>query len=142
MLGFTSAKAQNFTNNYTGTIVTDTITVSGSYFITAVGAAGGNGYANSGIGGSGALMSGSIYLTNGTVLDIVVGGAGATGTSTGSLWGGGGGGGGTFIYSATFFPLLVAGGGGGGSHSGGGGFDQAGIAASTGQSGQDGMALR
>ena len=105
--------------NYTGTVQTFTVATTGVYDITAFGGQGG------GSGGLGAEVSGSIPLTAGQVLQIIVGGQGATGTQ-----GIGGGGGGTFVYISgpPSPPLLVAGGGGGG-----------GAFANVGDSGQSGM---
>jgi hypothetical protein len=109
----------NFTNNYNGRIVSDTITTSGVYDITVYGAQGGA--ARGGAGGLGAAVSGDIFLQAGTVLEIVVGGEGANGKYAG------GGGGGSFVIetydgsNAVDTILAVAGGGGGaGSHGAGG----------------------
>ena len=93
------AQSTNF--NYTGTVITYTITTPGNYQFTAGGAQGGNN------GGYGALLSGTYTLTSGDILEIAVGGAGAY-----TVWSGGGGGG-TFIYTSTGTPLLIAAGGGG-----------------------------
>ena len=82
-------------------------------------------------GGLGASVSGEVSLTQGTVLDIVVGEQGGTGSTTD-----GGGGGGSFVYvTAALQPLAVAGGGGGGdvSHIRGG----AGQNSTSGQAGFD-----
>jgi hypothetical protein len=106
------------TFNYTGAIVqTYTVTVTGTYDITAYGAQGGQGgNPNGGSGGLGAEIGGELFLTQGEVLQIVVGGAGGFGGG-----GGGGGGGGTFVIetyngtNAVHIPLVIAGGGGGGA---------------------------
>jgi T5SS/PEP-CTERM-associated repeat protein len=112
-----SASAQSTNFVYTGLVVTYTIPVTGNYDFTVAGAKGGD-YSNTiYTGGLGAVLSGEIYLTNGTVLDIAVGGVGANGLYNGGSSGtnyGAGGGGGTFIYTATNAPLMIAGGGGGG----------------------------
>jgi hypothetical protein len=124
-----AAQAQDF--NYTGAIQTYTIPVSGVYQIVALGADGGTGVGAS--GGSGVSITGNVLLSAGTVVDIVVGGAGKTGIF-GSKFGGGGGGG-AFIYvPSALQPLLVAGGGGGAGYVGGNGG-----AGQTGTSGQDGF---
>ncbi len=111
---------------YTGSIQTDDITVSGTYAITATGAAGGYG-GDGAAGGLGAALIGDIYLAAGTVLEIITGGMGGS-PLPGA--GGGGGGGGSFVIetnngtSAVDIVLAAAGGGGGGgggSPSGGNG---------------------
>ncbi len=81
---------------------------SGSYFIAAAGASGGDGYEDSGSsGGGGANMSGYFELLAGDTLNIVVGQKGTTSQ-------GGGGGGGTFVWLSNGDLLIAAGGGGGG----------------------------
>ncbi len=122
------------TFSYTGTIQTDTISVSGVYDITADGAQGGSYSSAAQAGGKGAAVSGDIYLAAGTVLEIVVGGQGGTQSY------GGGGGGGSFVIetnngtSPVDTLLAVAGGGGGaGTHGAGGG--GAGSTAATGGAG-------
>lgn len=108
-----AVQATVFTN--IGTIQTDTLTLSGTYDIIAVGGTGGagidSGTGSSIVGGAGAMASGQIYLTAGTVLDIIVGGTGGTG-NFGSLHGGGGGGG-SFVFLNNSTALVIAGGGGG-----------------------------
>lgn len=59
---------------YTGALQTYTVATSGYYYIRANGAAGGNGGQ---AGGRRARANGTYYLDAGTVLSIVVGGAGA-----------------------------------------------------------------
>jgi len=99
----------NFTA--TGSIQFDTISVSGTYEITLDGAQGGG--EDVGFGGKGAEVNGDVYLTSGTVLEIIVGSEGDFGPS------GGGGGGGSFVFKgnsttiANDTLLAVAGGGGG-----------------------------
>ena len=112
-----AAHATVFT--YTGTIQTDTITQSGTYDITALGATGGTSQ-DSGTGslipgGAGASAAGRIYLAAGTVLQIVVGGAGGTGNF--GQFHGGGGGGGSFVFLSPANLLAAAGGGGGSGES-------------------------
>jgi hypothetical protein len=103
------------TFNYSGAIQTFTVQTSGFYDIAADGAQGGGGF-GSAVGGLGAMASGEIYLQAGATLEIVAGGAGATGAL-----GGGGGGGGSFVIetnngsSAVKVDEVIAGGGGGGS---------------------------
>lgn len=80
----------------------------GEYDITVYGAAGGNGYGNS--GGEGAETSAYFDLTANESLNIYVGQAG----SNTSEYGGGGGGGGSFVLTSLNAPLIIAGGGGGG----------------------------
>ena len=113
------------------TVTTVTITSTGVYDITAYGGQGGQGFVGS--GGDGAEISGTVELTAGEVLKIVVGGAGGNGASLGS---GAGGGGGSFVLvgngDGTYTPLLVAGGGGGG------GLGLAGGSAETGPGGGNG----
>jgi hypothetical protein len=111
--------AQTF--SATGSIQTETITVSGYYDIAADGAQGGA--SGSAEGGLGATVSGDIYLAAGTVLDIVVG---EEGDRNGSVSDGGGGGGSSFVYETNGSGglgtlLAVAGGGGGGGGTSGDG---------------------
>ena len=115
----------NGTYAYTGTIEKDvTVNTTGTYDITAYGAKGGA--TNGGLsGGVGAEVEGSFTLTANERLEIVVGGAGAYGSSTAGYGNGGGGGGGSFVLAstdggATYHLLLAAGGGGGAYHSAGG----------------------
>ncbi len=118
-----SAYAQSsWTFNYTGTIVTWTVPLSGTYRIEVWGAAGGdivrqidgNIMAS---GGKGARMRGDFTLPAGKQLRILIGSKGENMSSTYDT--GAGGGGGTFIAeidygpSATYSPLIIAGGGGG-----------------------------
>lgn len=97
--------------------------------IIADGAQGGNN------GGLGAEITGTIAVTPGEVLTILVGGAGAAGTADSNT--GGGGGGGSFVVRSGNVPLVVAGGGGGFSSDfySSGTFDPA---ISGGQAGNDG----
>lgn len=90
---------------YTGSVEDVSIPVSGIYEITADGAQGGDPS-----GGLGATVSGDIYLTAGTTLELIVGGRGGSDVA-------GGGGGGSFVIETTggvVTILAVAGGGGGG----------------------------
>jgi hypothetical protein len=109
------------TYGYRGASQSITISTTGTYDLTAYGAAGGDGAHTS--PGDGAEVSADFVLQAGTVLELIVGGVG--GQNPG---GGGGGGGGSFIIetfngtSKVDTPLLVAGGGGGGSFEGGSGY--------------------
>lgn len=125
--------AMAITFNYTGSTVSWTVPVEGTYEIVAVGAKGGDelsslgpGYAHvpgvstttiysQAIGGLGALVGGRFTLSSGIELRIAVGGAGMSGdVGSADLGPGGSGGGGTFVVrQAGDIPLVVAGGGGG-----------------------------
>jgi large repetitive protein len=80
--------------------------------ITALGAAGGNSELSDGlcVGGKGAQITGTVTVTPGDVIDIIVGAQGGYGEIDG-----GGGGGASFVWDKTSNTLLVVGGGGGGS---------------------------
>ena len=90
--------------SYTGSLQTYTIPTTGDYLINAYGAEGGGGTGSS--GGYGAWVGGTIFLTAGTTLDIVAGGAGLTG-DFGGIWGGGGGGG-SFVFTSVPEPSTWA----------------------------------
>ena len=96
------------TFDYSGSITTFTVP-SGvtSLVIESRGAQGGTGTA---AGGLGALIRGTVSVTPGQVLKVLVGGQGGSGTS-------GGGGGGSFVTTNANSPLMIAGGGGGGYYS-------------------------
>jgi hypothetical protein len=105
-------------------IQTYMITNSGTYALTLDGAQGGN-VAGGGAGGLGAAVSGDIYLTAGTMLEIVVGGEGGAGEHYNYAAGGGGG---SFVFEGSDptdllndVLLAAAGGGGGGGSQGTGG---------------------
>jgi hypothetical protein len=111
LLGLTvslpAAHAQRFEFDYTGSLVTFTVPINGTYQIIAFGSQGGN--AAGGPGGRGAEIGGDFTLMQGETLQIAVGAAG------GSQKGGyGGGGGGTFVVGPDNTPLVIAGAGGGG----------------------------
>jgi hypothetical protein len=118
--------------NTSGGIQLWTVPSTGSYTITTEGAGGGN--AGSNEGGLGARIIGTVSLTEGHIIRILVG-------QLGGNWGGyggsqGGGGGGTFVYNQTTSTLLIAAGGGGGAlYSGSRNSD---IDANTGTSGKGG----
>jgi hypothetical protein len=103
------------TFEFTGTIVTYAVPITGTYEITAIGAAGGSS-GTSNLGGLGAEASGEVALTAGEVLQIAVGGVGESETSGYA----GGGGGGSYVVAPGETPLEIGGGGGGGAYSDGG----------------------
>ncbi len=104
----TATPAAAITFNYTGSIVTWTAPQDGMYEIVATGAQGGAGaFQQSFSGGLGALIGGYFTLSSGDVLQLAVGGMGASGGQNG------GGGGGSFVVGGNNLPLLIAGGGGG-----------------------------
>ncbi|MCB1208644.1 MAG: choice-of-anchor D domain-containing protein, partial [Verrucomicrobiales bacterium] len=84
-----------------------------SLFITATGAAGGDGSGGARDGGSGAVMGGTFPVSGGDVLDVYVGQRGET-FGGDSRRGGGGGGGSAVILNGTNVLVAAAGGGGGG----------------------------
>ena len=98
-----------------------TVPYTGGYRIEAVGAAGGyNTYNNSDqYGGRGARKVGTFNLTEGEIIQILVGQEGgirksiSSSASSGVVLAGGGGGGGTFVVRGRNTALIVAGGGGG-----------------------------
>lgn len=97
-----------------------TVPASGTYTFTIRGARGGDGYttgSSSNAGGDGRILNGTIELTKGDQLDILIGQQGTNSSTTFSCGSSsGGGGGGTFVYNVTTSTLLlVAGGGGGGA---------------------------
>ncbi|MCB8882675.1 Hint domain-containing protein [Acidisoma cellulosilytica] len=93
-----------------------TVTTTGIYRITGVGAHGGASSENGNQGGEGAEIVGDFTLNAGDVLDITVGGSGADGYLAG------GGGGATEVFDATTGAiLLIAGAGGGAGQVGAGG---------------------
>lgn len=121
-----------------------------SVTVTAVGAAGGQGGCTGGGGGQGALLTATVPVSGGEVLDVLVGGTGANGScaggdSPGGVGGGGnapnggGGGGGASALGTSiaqgFGSLFVVGAGGGG---GGVGFGSGGGGGNAGASGGGG----
>jgi hypothetical protein len=113
-----AAHAAPFDFSYTGSLITFTVPVTGTYQIVAFGAQGG-GFQVSieppivGLGGMGAEIGGDFDLAAGDSLQIAVG---STGNTDG---GGGGGGGGSFVVGPGNMPLIIAGGGGGTGEGGG-----------------------
>ena len=89
-----------------------TVPATGNYSIEAWGAQGGKGNGTQYPGGKGAKMKGDFLLTQGDVLNIVIGQMGSNGNSSEP----GGGGGGTFVYKGAIggSGLHIAAGGGGG----------------------------
>ena len=87
-----------------------TVPATGTYTIVVAGAKGGD--SNGVSGGYGRIVQATFSLTQGEVIQIVVG---QMGTSTGNGQGtyGAGGGGGSYVVQLNNTPLLVAGGGGG-----------------------------
>lgn len=85
--------------NYSGSAFSYTVATTGRYDIIAAGAEGGGGYSTSDVGGYGALAKADATFTAGTVLNLIVGGAGLTGHIAGDL--GGGGGGGSFVFETS-----------------------------------------
>jgi len=106
------------------------IPTTGTYEITAFGAAGGNASELSFLGGSGAEVVGDFNLNAGDNLDILVGQIGESAVQEGV------GGGGTFVYDANLSTLLDAAGGGGGA-----GYNDAGGAGLAGESGDAGTSF-
>jgi hypothetical protein len=100
------AFADPVTFGYTGGFVDYTAPTTEVYAIQATGAGGGAG--GGGPAGLGSEISDNFGLTAGDVLNIAVGGAGASGAYAG------GGGGGSFVVGPGNTPLLIAAGGGGG----------------------------
>ena len=104
------------TYRFTGAPVFVTVDTTGDYDIVAFGAQGGG--VNAVKGGYGAEVGGTVHLTAGEKLEIVVGGQGNFRTTSAA-----GGGGGSFVLAnigGTYQPLVVAGGGGGADRSQGG----------------------
>lgn len=97
-----------------------TVPATGTYRFTAKGASGGSAYTAYGYGAAG--LAGQIVadlsLTQGDVIQILVGQMGGNGNSGSSCGQDGAGGGGTFIVTSGGVPLLVAGGGGGAGSNG------------------------
>jgi hypothetical protein len=134
LVGAADADATIF--EFSGSVVSFVIPVTGVYDIAAAGARGGGSFNAS--GGFGAIAGGDVFLTAGTTLEIAVGGFGRSGIRSVLPDIGGGGGGGSFVYTAAApsTPLVVAGGGGGAFfYEQNGGPGQAGTAGQTGGGG-------
>jgi hypothetical protein len=97
--------------SYSGAATTFTAPSTGLYQITAIGGGGGDdGNPDSeGVGGDGAVVTGTFSLVSGEELDILVGGQGGSAADEP-----GAGGGATYV-ATPYVLLLTAGGGGGGS---------------------------
>jgi len=132
-VGTNPCGAGSQTFNYTGAIQTWTVPIGvTSITIDAYGAQGGNPSSGGWVGGLGARIKGTINVTPGQIIKILVGQVGGIGGS------GGGGGGGTFITDNSNNPLIVAGGGGGGGWSASGGPGNTGTSGSNGTGGAEG----
>ncbi len=135
LLAFGNINAQVIVYNYTGAAQTYTVpagVTSINVWVWGAGGAGGDrtGAGNAGAGGSGAFVKGTLAVTPGQVLQIVVGGRGTYSTTNGTHAGGYGGGGtayqnagsgggysGIFLTTAIFANArAVAGGGAGGGY--------------------------
>jgi hypothetical protein len=116
LLPATSLLATTF--NYTGGLQSWTVPETATYDVVAIGAAGGFAqftFETNSDPGQGAQVEAQLALTQGQVLNILVGGVGHDGTLAIAEYGAGGGGGATFVADPNNpFPYLVAGGGGGG----------------------------
>lgn len=129
--------AVDVTFNKTGSAQTYTVPYTGIYDISMAGAQGGNyGSYSGGKGGSGSMR---LWLSQGEVLTVHVGGQDGTFGSVGSTYGAGGGY--TAVISNTRGLIGITGGGGGAGYTGNGyaGGSDAGLSG-TGYSGQSGMA--
>lgn len=110
-----AAWAQDTTNNYlnmtTNGIQLWKVPATGGYTIRCAGAKGGdaNGYS----GGSGRVVEAIFNLTQGQIINILVGQSGSSATN-GSTFGAGGGGG-TFVINNSDNAILIIAGGGGGA---------------------------
>jgi hypothetical protein len=128
--------AQDTTNNYLNMtsqgIQLWKVPATGSYTIQAAGARGGAGTATERSGGHGAACTGTFNLTQGHVVQILVGQSGLNRSGNASNTSEGSGGGGTFVALSDNTPLIVAGGGGGAGYLGNG------LNASTSTSGSSG----
>lgn len=116
----------NYSGSFTNFTVPSGVT---SLIVTVKGAQGGNG--TGGTGGLGSSMTGTLSVTSGQVLNILVGGQGESDYE-------GGGGGGSFVVDLNNNPLVIAGGGGGGYFSNYS-YNSGNNNAVIGNSGQDGM---
>lgn len=122
---------------FKGTEETYTVPYTGFYTLTAEGAQGGS--YGSFTGGKGGKVTAKVYLTEGEVLKIKVGGQnGYNGGGAATEYGNGGGA--TVITSNLKGTLLIAGGGGGASPAGNGGAGGSDIGLSVGQAGASGAA--
>jgi hypothetical protein len=128
-----SSPGGSATLTYTGTIQ-QFVVPAGVTEITIEARGAQGGFNNSGdAGGLGASITGTITVTPGQILNVLVGGQGGTGTQ-------GGGGGGSFVTTNANVPLVIAGGGGGSFLSGfsAGAAQANGTTSNTGQNGMKG----
>jgi hypothetical protein len=138
------ARAAPYDFTYTGSPVTFTVPVTGTYKIIAFGAQGGGTRFQSDVGfspipgGLGAEIGGDFDLSGGDELQIAVGGAGDDGQEY--VGGGGGGGGGSFVVAPGKMALVIAGGGGGAGDIDAGGNGRAGGNGDDGAAGDCGCA--
>jgi uncharacterized protein YjdB len=113
LLGSSGLNAQVTSFSYTGSIVNYTVPVGVTALaITAKGAQGGLG---NGVGGKGAIMTGTFNVIPGHVLKVL---AGEQTTTITHLAGGGGGGSFVWDFTGSNLLLIAAGGGGGGGTAG------------------------
>jgi hypothetical protein len=103
--------------SYTWTVPAGLTSIS----VVATGGGGGGGgitggFSTGSAGGAGAIVSSTLTVTPGQVLDIVVGGGGQAGTNgpNGACGAGGGGGGSTNVDAGSSDQIIAGGGGGGG----------------------------
>jgi hypothetical protein len=92
-------------------------------------------------GGAGAVVTSTLSVTPGQVLNLVVGGAGGAGAyANANLYfgGGGGGGGSSNVDASTTHQIIAGGGGGGGSYLGGAGGNAGGTGGAGGNGGNSG----
>lgn len=115
----TATWAQDTTNNYLNMSTQGyqlwKVPATGQYRIRAAGGGGGNDQ-NGLQGYDGAVMEGTVTLTQGDIIVIVVGQRGLDSPGPVSFSRAGGGGGGSFVYKQSSNTLLLASGGGGGHY--------------------------
>jgi hypothetical protein len=106
--------------SYTWTVPTGATSI--QVLATGGGGGGGGAYQStpSGPGGAGAIVTGTVPVTAGQVLNLVVGGGGGSGANPGQACAPGGGGGGSTNVDAGAVTQVIAGGGGGGGGLGNG----------------------
>jgi hypothetical protein len=114
--GFLMAGSLSY--SYSGSLQNYFVAEAGTYQIEVTGAGGGTALFRLGTdakGGVGAQVIGTYTLTEGDVLNVLVGGAGYNGTDKFDTYGAGGGGGASLVMDQTTGQYLaIAGGGGGG----------------------------
>lgn len=107
------ASASIIEYNFTGSLQSYIVPVTGQYDLMAYGAGGGNGNFGANRGGRGAEIGGRFTLTAGTVLTVLVGEQGTSAELSFGYSGGGGGGASAVYITGAASPLVMAGGGGG-----------------------------